>query len=509
MTEVLTPETLSPRQRPTFYFIGVTTGKSSILRIFPRWMDILEYERGIDKAELVGLDVPLGAPPEVYRRIVQHIKDDDNVVGGLVTTHKIDIVAAARDLFDNLDAYAAMLGEVSAIGKKPSSPSPFSLREKGSKNALLGSDEKPKHQPVKAPLPEGEGFGVRAMATKAMVGIARDLRKRYTSAEAVLWDALRDRQLGGLKFRRQHPIANTAYVADFLCYIPRIVIEIDGGIHETQAEADAVRQANIETEGYTVIRFTNEQVYSDLERVLVQILQTASLLSNSDDKKAYPQNTDANLSTPRPEGGGPGVRAEGVRVLGYAKDPISSGRSIEAFLPLGQWVDGAEVLCFGCGGAAVATTIYLAGRADRPRRVTLTDISESRLAHAREIHEKMQHDIEFEYVLNGDAQANDRLMAALPRGSLVINATGMGKDRPGSPITDSAVFPQDGYAWEYNYRGELTFLHQAERQAAARHLHVEDGWTYFVHGWSLVVAAVFDVHLTPELFGKLDQAARA
>jgi very-short-patch-repair endonuclease len=323
------------------------------------------------------------------------------------------------------------------------------------------------------------------MASRAMVHLARDLRKQHTTAEAVLWEVLRGRRLGKLKFRRQQPIANTAYVADFLCYEAKLVIEIDGGIHATQVEDDAIRQSNIEAEGYHVIRFTNEQIYTDLENVLVQILQAAS----------FP---------PRPEGEGTGVRV----LYGHAKDPISSGRSIEAFLPPGQWREGAEALIFGCGGAAVATTLYLAGRADRPRRVTLTDISESRLAHAREIHGQMQHDIEFEYVLNGDATATDRLMAALPRGSLVINATGMGKDRPGSPITDSGVFPQDGYAWEYNYRGELTFLHQAKRQAATRRLRVEDGWTYFVHGWTLVVAEVFEVDLTLPLFARLDAAAR-
>jgi very-short-patch-repair endonuclease/shikimate 5-dehydrogenase len=502
MTDILTPDTLAPRERPTFYFIGVTTGKSSILNIFPRWMDILEEDAGIQKAELVGVDVPLGAPPAAYRKLVQHMKDDPNVVGGLVTTHKLDLVAAARDLFDGFDTYGEMLGEASAISKRRlAQPSPLRPLPQG--ETLT---------PAPSPSGRGERFGddssymdavFRVRASKAMEQIARDLRQRQTRAEFILWEALSDRRLGGLKFRRQHAVGNTAYVADFLCYEAKLVIELDGGIHNSQREADAVRQSNIEAEGYKVIRFTNEQVYSDLENVLVQILQAASpskRLINEPLEKAQ----DSAIHPPLPEGEGTGVRV----LYGHALDPISSGQSIEAFLPLGQWREGAEVLIFGCGGAAVATTIYLAGRADRPRRVTLTDISESRLAHARAIHQKMQHDIEFEYILNADAAENDRLMAALPRGSLVINATGMGKDRPGSPITDSGMFPQDGYAWEFNYRGELTFLHQAKRQAAARNLHVEDGWTYFVHGWALVVAAVFEADLTPPLFAKLDKAAR-
>jgi shikimate 5-dehydrogenase len=57
----------------------------------------------------------------------------------------------------------------------------------------------------------------------------------------------------------------------------------------------------------------------------------------------------------------------------------------------------------------------------------------------------------------------------------MVNATGLGKDGPGSPITDAAPFPEWGYAWDFNYRGDLVFLEQARRQQTARRLHVEDG----------------------------------
>jgi len=78
---------------------------------------------------------------------------------------------------------------------------------------------------------------------------------------------------------------------------------------------------------------------------------------------------------------------------------------------------------------------------------------------------------------------------------LVINATGLGKDRPGSPLSDAAVFPQQGIAWDLNYRGELIFLAQARAQQAARHLHIEDGWVYFIHGWTQVIAEVFAIDI--------------
>ncbi len=140
------------------------------------------------------------------------------------------------------------------------------------------------------PLPQGEGKRAsrgdeadssdkakeryREIASKAMVQVARDLRQRQTNAELVLWECLRHRRLAGLKFRRQHPIAQTNYVVDFLSYENRVVIEVDGGIHETQRDADAQRQSEIEVLGYRVLRFQNEQVTRDLENTLVTILNT-------------------------------------------------------------------------------------------------------------------------------------------------------------------------------------------------------------------------------------------
>jgi shikimate 5-dehydrogenase len=81
----------------------------------------------------------------------------------------------------------------------------------------------------------------------------------------------------------------------------------------------------------------------------------------------------------------------------------------------------------------------------------------------------------------------------LKPGSLVINATGLGKDAPGSPLMDAGVFPERAVVWDLNYRGDLVFLDQARRQQRERSLRIEDGWTYFIHGWTQVIAEVFDV----------------
>ena len=92
---------------------------------------------------------------------------------------------------------------------------------------------------------------------------------------------------------------------------------------------------------------------------------------------------------------------------------------------------------------------------------------------------------------------------------MVVNATGLGKDAPGSPMTQAAVFPENGLVWEFNYRGNLVFLDQARAQQQARHLHIEDGWTYFLHGWTQVISDVFNVDIPSSgpLFDELSQIA--
>jgi shikimate 5-dehydrogenase len=305
---------LQRRTLPTIYFVGVTTKKSSIMKVFPRWSQIL----GLG-AEIAGYDAPLHAPDEIYRTIVRHIKEDPLSMGALVTTHKIDLLNAARDLFDYLDPYALLCHEISCIAKR------------------------------------------------------------------------------------------------------------DG------------------------------------------------------------------------------------RLEGYAKDPISSGLAWQAFVEPGYWGrSNAHVLCIGAGGSAVAITVYVVGLADatdRPRKFILVNHNQPPLDKLKDIHAQLDTDIVFEYVCNEDPRVNDEIMASLPPGSMVINATGMGKDRPGSPITDAGLFPLNGLVWELNYRGELDFLHQAKRQADSRQLTIEDGWVYFLHGWTQVIAEVFHLHLTPELFAKLAEAA--
>ena len=299
--------------QPTMYFIGVTTTRSSIMKLFPVWADAL----GIGNAILKGIDIEINADPQVYRDVVEFIKNDELSLGALVTTHKINIYNAAKDFFDYLDPYATMLGELSSISKK------------------------------------------------------------------------------------------------------------DG------------------------------------------------------------------------------------RLEGYAKDPISSGLAIETFVPENYWKDfGGELFLMGAGGGSVAISSYLLNpnkEENIPSRIIITDLDETRLHSIEGIIKQINPNANVEYHLTPNVEQTDALLNQLKPHSLIVNATGLGKDRPGSPISDNAVFPNDSIVWELNYRGELDFMHQALRQKEERNLIVEDGWVYFIHGWTQVIAEVFHIDITEEVFKHIKQ----
>jgi len=309
--------TIVTKAVPTFYFIGVTTGKSSIMKVFPLWMQIL----GRPEIVIEGIDLKIHDEPQAYRQAVAQIKYDPLSLGALVTTHKIDLFQAARDMFDYVDPYARLCGEVSSISKR------------------------------------------------------------------------------------------------------------DG------------------------------------------------------------------------------------RLEGHAKDPITAGLSLDAIIGKDYFGrTGGHVLCFGAGGSAVATLLHLINKpdaADRPRRFVVVNRSQGRLDSMKAMVEQLKTDIEVEYICNQDPLRNDAIMASMPPYSIVINATGMGKDTPGSPITDAGLFPLNGIAWEFNYRGELDFMHQALAQVESRNIRVEDGWLYFLHGWTQVVAQVLHIDLDEALFRRLAAAAES
>lgn len=104
---------------------------------------------------------------------------------------------------------------------------------------------------------------------------AKSLRSNMTKAEIVLWEAIKNNQLEGFKFRRQHPIHN--FIVDFYCHKLKLIIEVDGEYHlnKAQQSKDIERTEIIEYQNLKLIRFTNEEVLSNLNNVLERIRKVA------------------------------------------------------------------------------------------------------------------------------------------------------------------------------------------------------------------------------------------
>ena len=106
--------------------------------------------------------------------------------------------------------------------------------------------------------------------TKKNIDLARDLRKRSTDAERLLWRHLRARQLEGSRFRRQQPIGE--YIVDFVCLEKQIVVEVDGGQHAEEKDKDGIRDAWLQAQGFRVLRFWNNEVLNHID-VVVEVIR--------------------------------------------------------------------------------------------------------------------------------------------------------------------------------------------------------------------------------------------
>jgi very-short-patch-repair endonuclease len=99
--------------------------------------------------------------------------------------------------------------------------------------------------------------------------LAREMRQTPTPAESALWQLLRNRRVTGAKFRRQHAIER--FIVDFICLEHKLIIEVDGEIHQHQQDYDTVRQAFLEYQGFCVLRFSNEAVLETPSHVIAAI----------------------------------------------------------------------------------------------------------------------------------------------------------------------------------------------------------------------------------------------
>jgi shikimate 5-dehydrogenase len=163
---------------------------------------------------------------------------------------------------------------------------------------------------------------------------------------------------------------------------------------------------------------------------------------------------------------------------GWARDPVSVGRVVDQVWPSGT----GEVICLGAGGTARALARHLG--ASRPAvRFSCADTDAAAVQRLTGL---------ATWPVTGYAGVGpwDDLVSAAPAGSLIVNATGLGKDRPGSPVSTRVRFPRQATIWDLNYRGDLEFLRQARHQAEASGLVVHDGWQLFCHGWAAALTVI-------------------
>jgi very-short-patch-repair endonuclease len=176
------------------------------------------------------------------------------------------LVAAMKTLIQIYTTVASQAKQfIEQKDPQPLTPSPKE-REGGQENT---STLTPLSQVSRGAGGEGEYWQISPALHAKMVDIAKELRKKSTPSEAILWQALRNRKLEDRKFRRQQPIG--AFVVDFYCGAERLVVEIDGSIHETQKELDLERQTLIESIGVRFIRITSNLVETDLPLALKTI----------------------------------------------------------------------------------------------------------------------------------------------------------------------------------------------------------------------------------------------
>ncbi|MFH7028698.1 MAG: endonuclease domain-containing protein [Heteroscytonema crispum UTEX LB 1556] len=137
-------------------------------------------------------------------------------------------------------------------------------------------NSQPHSYPPSSPAGRGLGGGVFGYPWQThpelwekLKPLARQMRREPTPAEKLLWQKLRQKQVLGFKFRRQHAIDR--FIVDFYCHEAQLVVEVDGGIHDYTQEEDAIRQKFLESLGLRVIRFRNEEVLKEIEGVVEAI----------------------------------------------------------------------------------------------------------------------------------------------------------------------------------------------------------------------------------------------
>src|SRR6056297_736117 len=174
---------------------------------------------------------------------------------------------------------------------------------------------KPDQPSSPALLPEGEGSHFRGgYDFSGLCKRARELRKKQTPAEYVLWEMLRDRQLLGFKFRRQHQVGD--YILDFYCHEAKLAVELDGAVHKQRLAKDAKRDAYLKSQGIEVLRISNDtllyQTASVLEQIAAFLPSPSGRGAGSEGQNAAHSHNDNIAFLPSPSGRGGGGEGQDV-----------------------------------------------------------------------------------------------------------------------------------------------------------------------------------------------------
>jgi shikimate dehydrogenase len=201
-------------------------------------------------------------------------------------------------------------------------------------------------------------------------------------------------------------------------------------------------------------------------------------------------------------------------------DCLSTTHGLNDILGSDYWKSYAsDVVCFGAGGVARSIALSLLcdfqtlspfsnPRKYLPKRLVFVDINPSQIQSIKDLLAPFSERMQIEFLHQNEVAANDRLVASSSEHSLIINATGMGKDRPGSPLSNAVIFPEQSIAWDLNYRGERLFLQQAQVQKESRRLTIHDGWLCFMHGWTQSLQASLQHNFSKEQFDHLVDVAK-
>lgn len=190
-----------------------------------------------------------------------------------------------------------------------------------------------------------------------------------------------------------------------------------------------------------------------------------------------------------------------------APDVRSTKFVLARLLSSQQWLNGSrQVVIFGSGGAGLALAMALSKLANPPTKVVLTEANRNRLSTVAKILGKSNalSMIELEY-----SEKNQQLLDRSPQGSLLVNASGLGKDLPGSPVESFEGAPKDAIVWDFNYRGDLQFLDQARSIDLSKSPLIEDGWNYFISGWAHTMCRVFKKDCTDKIVADFSRVVSA